>query len=281
MKRIVHSANHTNNYFSCLLEGKLTYFYLTKAQARKYMSYINKGHVVDFEIYDNKKKVNNRICWQVAYFHKIEKPQHKQALVLFDLKDIRSQMKEVLEAFKYRLFLDLEMTMPPYFKGPFEAEVIQAGFVLSNNKGEVILTDSMNIKPTKYPKISRRTEKFLGIDETYYDRADDYILFYDRLKYIIDTYNPRIIVWGKNDMIALKASYQINKVDVITTDQSFVNLLQIHKNYYNLTDDLGLFKAFELYYGKVEGQTHDAYDDALVTKQVYEALLNEMGRENV
>lgn len=281
MKRIIHSINETSNYFSCVFEGKLTYFYLTKAQARKYMTYINKGHVVDFEIYDNQKKINRRLCWQVAYFNKIEKPGHQKTSVLFDLADIRNQMKEVLEGFQYRLFLDLEMTMPPYYKGPFEAEIIQAGYVLSDIDGNILVSDSMYIYPTKYKKISRRTEKFLQLDERYYVEAKDYTEFYDKLAYLVETYDPRIIVWGKNDMIALKASYQINQVKPLTTDHSFVNLLQIHKNYYNLSDDLGLFKAYELYYGKIEGQLHDAYDDALVTKKVYEALLEEMRNDYV
>lgn len=276
MKRIIHSVSETSSYFSCIFEGKVTYFYLTKAQARKYMTYLSKGHIIDFEIYDNQKLINRRLCWQVAYFTKIEKPGHKKNQILFDLIGIRKDMKEVLEGFQYRLFLDLEMTMPPYYKGPFEAEIIQAGYVLSNSDGEILVSDSMYIYPTKYKKISKRTEKFLQLDERYYVMAKDYIEFYDKLKYLIDQYDPKIIVWGKNDMIALKASYQINQVQPITNDSSFVNLLQIHKNYYNLSDDLGLFKAYELYYGKIEGQQHDAHDDALVTKKVYEALLEEM-----
>ena len=100
-------------------------------------------------------------------------------------------MKDVLEGFEYLLFLDLEMTMPPYFKGPFEAEIIQAGYILRDSNGEILIQDGLFIKPTKYPKISPRTEKFLKLDQTYYDSALDYRTFYDRLRDIIEVYNPK------------------------------------------------------------------------------------------
>ena len=116
----------------------------------------------------------------------------------------------------------------------------------------------------------------MKLDQAYYTEALDYMTFYQALKNVLDTYHPKIIVWGKNDMIALKASYQINKVKPLTHDHDFINLLQIHKTYYNLSDDLGLFKAYELYYNKAYDQAHDALDDALVTKHVFDALLLQM-----
>lgn len=276
MKRVIFSVNDQQSYFSCLVDGKIEYFYLTKSQAKKYFAYLDKGHIVSFELYNKRKIIDNRYAWQVAYFSLIEKPSYRKNQILYDLKDIRKQMRKVLDGFDYLLFLDLEMTMPPYFKGPFEAEVIQAGFILRDRNGQIIEQDSIFIKPTKYPKISPRTVKFLKITDSYYEKALDYVHFYTRLRGIIEMYNPKIIVWGKNDMIALKASYKINGVDPITFDDMFINLLQIHKNYYNLSDDLGLFKAYELYYNKAYDQSHDALDDAMVTKYVFDALILQM-----
>ena len=276
MKRVIFSVNEDNNYFGALVDGKIEYYYLTKAQAKKYFAYLAKGHIVSFELYNKRKKIDGRFAWQVAYFSLIEVPSYRKNKILYELASIRRQMKDVLEGFEYLLFLDLEMTMPPYFKGPFEAEIIQAGYILRDSNGEILIQDGLFIKPTKYPKISPRTEKFLKLDQTYYDSALDYMTFYDRLRDIIEVYNPKIIVWGKNDMIALKASYQINQVKPLTADHQFINLLQIHKTYYNLSDDLGLFKAYELYYNHAYNQAHDALDDALVTKYVYDALLLQM-----
>ncbi|MDY0210160.1 MAG: exonuclease domain-containing protein [Acholeplasma sp.] len=276
MKRVIFSVNDRLSYFGALVDGKLEYYYLTKSQAKKYFAYLDKGHIVSFELYDKRKKIDNRYAWQVAYFSLIEKPGYRKNQILYDLSSIRKQMHDVLDGFDYLLFLDLEMTMPPYFKGPFEAEIIQAGFILRDKNGEVIEQESIFIKPTKYPKISPRTVKFLKLTDDYYDKALDYMHFYKRLRGMIEQYQPKIIVWGKNDMIALKASYRINEVLPITTEPMFINLLQIHKNYYNLSDDLGLFKAYVLYYNKTYDQSHDALDDAMVTKYVFDALLLQM-----
>lgn len=276
MKRVLFSVNKTHSYFGALTDGKIEYYYLTKAQAKKYFAYLEKGYIVSFELYNKRKKIDGRFAWQVAYFSLIEVPGYRKNRVLYELVAIRRQMQNVLEGFDNLLFLDLEMTMPPYYKGPFEAEVIQAGYILRNTHGEIIIQDGMFIKPTKYTKISPRTEKFLKLGQKYYDNAQDYVIFYERLRDIIEVYDPKIIVWGKNDIIALKASYQINHVKPLTLDHRFINLLQIHKTYYNLSDDLGLFKAYELYYNHSYNQAHDALDDALVTKFVYDALLLQM-----
>lgn len=276
MKRIIHSIDEKNHYFGTVSDGKIEYYYLTKAQAKKYFAYLDKGYLVDFELYNKRKKIDDRYAWQVAYFSLIKAPINKRHRVIYDLRKIRSQMRRVLEDIEYVLFLDLEMTMPPYFKGPFEAEIIQAGYVLRSSEGEVLIQDKIFVKPTKYPKISPRTEKFLKLDQRYYEQAVDYMIFYNQIYDIISVYKPKIIVWGRNDIIALKASYQINQVKSLADDHQFINLLQIHKNYYNLSDDLGLFKAYELYYHKAYNQAHDALDDALVTKYVFDALLIQM-----
>lgn len=276
MKRVIHQINEEHHYFTCIIDNKEEAYYLTKAQAKKFFDYLDQGYIVDFELYNKRKVVDRRYAWQVAYFTSIERPGYRINKMLYDLTQIRSQMKSILSGFGYLLFLDLEMTMPPYYKGPFEAEVIQAGYLLRSPEGEIIKSGSLYIKPTKYKKISPRTEKFLKLDQTYYELAVDYHIFYDQLRDIMEMYNPKIIVWGKNDMLALKASYVINEVPPLMPQSAFVNLLQIHKTYYNLSDDLGLFKAYEIYYKESYHQTHDALDDAKVTLYVYEALLNEM-----
>jgi sporulation inhibitor KapD len=276
MKRVIHKINETHHYFTCIVDGKEEAYYLTKAQAKKFFDYLDQGYIVDFELYNKRKIIYGRYAWQVAYFSSIERPAYRVNKMLYDLSHIRHQMKSILQGFGYLLFLDLEMTMPPYYKGPFEAEIIQAGFILRSPEGEVIQQGSMYIKPTKYKKISPRTEKFLKLDQNYYDLAIDYHIFYTQLRDMIDMYGPKIIVWGKNDMLALKASYVINEVEPLADANAFVNLLQIHKTYYNLSDDLGLFKAYEIYYHDTYHQTHDALDDAKVTLMVYEALLKEM-----
>ena len=57
MKRVIFSINEDNNYFGALVDGKIEYYYLTKAQAKKYFAYLAKGHIVSFELYNKRKKL--------------------------------------------------------------------------------------------------------------------------------------------------------------------------------------------------------------------------------
>ena len=60
----------------------------------------------------------------------------------------------------------------------------------------------------------------------------------------------------------------------MTDANDFIDLLKLHKDYFNLKDDLGLFKAYQVYYKIDETQAHDAHDDALITKQVFDAFID-------
>ena len=100
--------------------------------------------------------------------------------------------------------------------------------------------------------------------------------FYKDLERVIETYHPKLVVWGKNDISALKDSYEMHQKVSLTYEQDFIDLLKLHKDYYNLKDDLGLFKAFKTYYDVEELQVHDAKDDAAVTKYVFDAFMSYM-----
>ena len=90
---------------------------------------------------------------------------------------------------------------------------------------------------------------------------------------IINKYHPKIVVWGKNDIQAIQASYKLHNKKALTKSTDFVDLSKLHKDYFNLRDDLGLFKAYETYYKKAKEQIHSAKEDAKITKNVFEAFI--------
>ena len=123
----------------------------------------------------------------------------------------------------------------------------------------------------------RGKELNLTEDElAFYESAIHYDDFYDKLAFIVNTYHPKFIVWGKNDISALHDSYRLHQKKPLTVATDFIDLLKLHKDYYNLKDDLGLFKAYQTYYKIDETQAHDALDDALITKQVFDAFIDYM-----
>ena len=185
---------------------------------------------------------------------------------------INSGIKAIVNKPKNKLFIDFEMSMPPYtdYKS-FVSEIIQVGYVLVDTEGNTIKTYSSYVKPKLFPVISARTIKFLNITQEEIDSGITYKEFYNNLKNLYYQYNPVVYVWGKNDKLELNKLNKIHKLQSFTKTMQFVDLLNLHKTYFSLKNDLGLFNAFNLYAEiDLSNQKHDAFEDAMVTKQVFE-----------
>lgn len=275
MKRIIHSINDKTKVFYLILEGKKIGFYLSNRLAKVFFPYLHEGVLVDFEIQEKTKKIGHEHVYQVAFFEQIISldPFH----VHYDLHKLRKEMQEVLIQDRYYLFIDFEMTMPGYKEINFKPEIIQVGYLLAKAKENPLLQEGYYVAPLPQTTLSRRTKKFLSLDELkFFEEAISYQVFYERLKNIMDQYHPKLVVWGKNDMTALDDSYQIHQVLPLTFTEDFIDLLKLHKDYFNLKDDLGLFKAYQTYYDVAIDQSHDAIDDAHVTKLVFDAFISHM-----
>jgi sporulation inhibitor KapD len=275
MKKIIYDINFKDKIFYLIYQGKKTGFYLTNKLSKTFFQYLRKGVLVDFEITPKTKKIGNVKYYQVAFFNQIV--SLNPYYVHYDLEKLRKEMKEILLLDRYYLFIDFEMTMPGYIPKDFKPEIIQVGYTLSKPKEDIIRSDGYYILPKESRSLSRRTRKFLKLDEeTFFNIARPYEDFYNELKEIIKKYKPKLVVWGKNDLSALNDSYLINEKPKLIEDYDFIDLLKLHKDYYNLKDDLGLFKAYKTYYEVDFDQLHDAKDDALITKYVFDAFLDYM-----
>jgi sporulation inhibitor KapD len=273
MRKIVDSIHPKTKSFYVIHEGKKVGFYLTSRLAKTFYDYIQPGVLVDFEITSRKKKLKQALLHQVAHFTLIKSLDPHR--VYFDLNELRKEMKKVLLENKYYLFIDFEMTMPGYRVQTFCPQIIQVGYCLAESSKDPLLTESIYILPKDQDFLSKRTKRFLKLDETeFFQKANEYPLFYESLKKVMDQYHPKLVVWGKNDMTALHESYKIHNVAPLTKDQDFIDLLKLHKDFFNLKDDLGLFKAYKAYYDLEHTQLHDAKDDALITKYVFDAFIS-------
>lgn len=273
MRKIIHSIDAKQSIFYIILEGRKIGFYLSNRLSKIFFLYLDQGVLVDFEIQPKMKKLGKMYYYQVAHFNQIIRlnPYH----VHYDLYALRQEMKDVLSQNRYYLFIDFEMTMPGYHDQPFHPEIIQVGYVLAKAKQNAILQDGYYILPKENRTLSKRTKRFLNLDEdVFFSQALPYDVFYERLKAVMDTYHPKLIVWGKNDLTALNDSFSLHGKPKITSDHDFIDLLKLHKDYFNLKDDLGLFKAYQTYYDIAFDQAHDAEDDAFVTKLVFDAFLS-------
>lgn len=275
MRSIIYDIEVKHKVFYIIQQGRKTGFYLTNRLSKTFFHYLQKGIMVDFEITARTKRIGHHKYYQVAHFNQVVSLSPKR--VFYDIYKLRRDMASVLEHHDYYMFLDFEMTMPSYTADEFRPEIIQVGYVIAKAKGPIISSKSYYVLPKTDRTLTKRTKKFLNLDEhIFFEEAITYQKFYTHLKEVIDTYHPKFVVWGKNDVSALNDSYLLHEVEPITKDYDFIDLLKLHKDYYNLKDDLGLFKAYKTYYEVEFKQTHDANDDALVTKYVFDAFLTYM-----
>lgn len=273
MRKIIYKIDLDLKVFYVIHEGQRLGFYLSNKLYKTFFDYLKPGVLVDFEITDKQKKMGHLHFYQIAFFNQIISLNPHQ--VHYDLFLLRDEMKRVLKGHKYFLFVDFEMTMPGYSPVNFRPEIIQVGYVLAKAKQDIIKKNGYYVLPEEMKVLSKRTKKFLNLDEeVFMKEAKPFMTFYDELKDIMKTYKPMLVVWGKNDRSALNDAYQIHHVKPLTKDDHFIDLLKLHKDYYNLKDDLGLFKAYKTYYEVPLDQAHDAMDDALITKYVFDAFLD-------
>ena len=255
---------------------KIKFFYFQNAQMNTFKRYLYQGNWIDLE-YDDSRTVRKGAysAYVISYLYRIEALGRNDHVIYYDKLMINKQLNRFLNSLNNTMFLDLEMTMPSYkFRGKgFKTEMIQAGLVIVDHKGNELYRYSRYVKPKLTNHLTKRVEDFLGItSEGFYNEAIEYVDFYNDFKEILKKYNPTIVVFGRNDILVLNESYEINGVKSLRYKTRFVNLCQLIKSYYELRNDPGLFKLYKLYYGLDDVQVHDAFDDCEVTKDVFLAF---------
>lgn len=264
------SYDEENRMISIHVSDKIRYFYIQRSLLNRISKYIEINRFIQFTITDETRLYRKHKVSTVDYIIRIMQIRYRKNIVYYDIKNIKIGTKALINGLDYKLFLDLEMSMHPYkVDKNFVQEIIQVGYILVDKDDNVIETYNQNIRPSIHRKITKRTIKFLGITQEEVDNGVAFEEFYNKFSSVIHEYNPGIIVWGRNDFLALNQSYKINRLPSLDTKTRYINLLKIHKNYFNLKNDLGLFNALKLYESFDEIQAHNAYEDADVTRKIF------------
>lgn len=266
----IRTYNEEDRIISMFVADRIRYFYLQRSLLNKISKYIELSRFIQFTITDEQRLYRKHKVSTVDYIIKIVEIRYRKNIVYYDLKDIKKGTKDLINSLDNKMYLDLEMSMHPYkVDKNFKQEVIQVGFQLVDNNDNTIEEYNEVIQPTRHKKITKRTKKFLGITQEEVDAGIPFEAFYRHFDKVVSKYQPAIIVWGRNDFLALKDAYEINELPSLNEKTRYINLLKIHKNYFNLKNDLGLFNAYKLYECVDEVQAHNALEDAIVTGIIF------------
>lgn len=278
----IHKVHLGQRMIALKTYQRVTYFYFQSGQFNQFKRYLFSGVYIDLEYNEDKIFIKKGIsAYPIDYVNQIFQKTAHRNVVFYDQTMLHNSLSQFLASLGNKMFLDLEMTMPPYgFTGKeFVAEMIQAGYLLVDANGEEISRYSNYIRPALHPNLSKRTLKFLNIEEeAFRSKAIPYRDFYEDFKEILELYHPTIIIYGKNDSLILKQSFYLNNVPSLMQEIRFVNLCKLVKDYYNLKNDPGLFKLFQIYYENEDIQIHDAFNDCYVTKEVFLAFQKDVAR---
>lgn len=265
--------NEEERIITLKVKHRLQHFYLQRSLMNNLGKYLCISRFIQFVVKEEPRIYRSYKVQNVDHVIRIMEIRYRKNLIYYDIKNIKRGTKRLVNQLGTKMFLDLEMSMHPYkVDKSFKQEIIQVGYVLYNQKNEVIEEYNQMIKPTLHPKITKRTQKFLGIAQEDVDKGIEYKEFYKHFSKVIEEHNPAIIVWGRNDFLALRESYIINKVASLRKKTRYINLLKLHKNYFNLKNDLGLFNALNLYTERESTQIHHALEDAKVTQEIFEGF---------
>lgn len=277
----IHYVDISNRIIGIKQNKSIHYFYLKNSLMQLFKRYLYVNNYIDLEYHNNPTIKHHKNVNEVELIYSIYSNYNNNKIIYYDKSNRTIELKRFLNSFDNIMVLDLEMTMPPYgYKGQsFKTEIIQAGFILYDKKENIIKKYSNYIKPVIAKKISNRTEKFLEIDnKEFQNKAIDYKDFYSELKKTINKYHPAILVYGKNDIIVLNNSYIINELPSLKNKTRFVNVCNLIKDYYNLKQDPGLFKLYDIYNNSVTHQDHNAYSDSYITLQVFKFFRDEVNQ---
>lgn len=272
---MLHGVIESKRLITIKTKRKINFYYMSKSMFKQFMQYFEPGIFIFMTVKVQTRYYRGFIVRNVVSIDKLLSPNKNRPTIYYDISIIKSGIKNLINQNRYRLFLDFEMSMPPYNNyQSFVSEIIQAGFILTDESGKIIEEFSSYIKPKLIPEISIRTKKFLHIDQSDVDGGKTYDDLHKLIVELQRKYNPIVYVWGKNDQLELHKLNRIHRLSNFAKTMQFIDLLSLHKMYYGLKNDLGLFNAYNMYMedSDLEKQKHDALEDALVTKEIFYAF---------
>lgn len=154
-------------------------------------------------------------------------------------------------------------------------EIIQIGAVKINENFEKISTFSSLIKPKIHTTIHPFVHKMTGITEAQLQDEENFSSVYEKLvDFIGNPEDSLLCVWGTVDIKELLRNIKFYNLPTNVIPKKYIDV-QYHASKYFGTKDkarIGLKNAIELLNLKIEGDFHDAFNDAYYTCEVFKSI---------
>lgn len=276
----VHEVLKKERIISIVIQSRLEYFHMTNKNMKDFKAYLFKKPYVFIDVLEDYVVHSSHKCREIDHFIKIVLPTRRGNEVFYDISIIQQGVKNLINQPQNRLFIDLEFSLvSPLSRGA--SEIVQYGIVLEDAEGKVIFEDASLVMPMNKKALNVKTLLFLSRSLDDFDEACSYIEFYQLIKRLIEQYNPKIIAWGKNDILTMENSFKINHLKPLDIRNRYMNLMQIIKNYYSYKQEKGLFATYqEMTHVEEEDQIHDALEDAIIERKIFHLFKEEINKRD-
>ena len=268
LKGKIQSLNLSIPRISLHTGGKLLHFYIPYKNFNTIKYRYKPGDFLHFTYNPMEFRLNGSTYFALTSImtdskKKVENPQVVK-------RELQRTLKTLVES-PYYAFLDLEFSMsgPEYRGMKFQPEIIQFGLIVADDRGNLVEKFSAYVQPTLFPRLTEKAQEFLKITPLAVAHGMSYCQFYEYIKEVIARYNPIFLVWGVSDGFILENSYQINQVSPLFEPDRLIDLQRIHRQYYQIGQDIGLYNAMRSYEMFNGAQIHDALVDALVLRNIF------------
>lgn len=275
----VHEVLKKERIISIEIESRLEYFHMTNKNMKDFKAYLFQKPYVFLDVNEEYLVHSSHRCREIDHFIKIVLPTRRGNEVYYDISIIQEGVKNLINQPQNRLFIDLEFSLvSPLSKGA--SEIVQYGIVLEDKEGNVVFEDSSLVMPLNKKALNVKTLLFLSRSIEDFDDACSYIEFYQLIQRLIKEYDPKIIAWGKNDILTMENSFKINHLHPLDIRNRYMNLMQIIKNYYSYKQEKGLFSTYqEMTKVEEEDQIHDALEDAIIERKIFHLFKDEINKK--
>ena len=154
-------------------------------------------------------------------------------------------------------------------------EIIQIGAVKINENFEKISTFSSLIKPKVHTKLHPYVHKMTGITEEQLESKEEFPSIYKKLiEFIGNPLDSILCVWGIVDIKELLRNIKFYNLPTDVIPKKYIDVQYYASKYFCTKDSsrIGLKNAIELLNLQIDGDFHDAFNDAYSTCEVFKNI---------
>ena len=100
--------------------GRLINLYMSRKLFKDFGPYFYNKPYIFVEASEKSRRLGDILVYDVESFVKVVEPNLRERKVFYDISTIKKGVKSLLEKIEYKMFLDLEFSLPAYYQSLYK-----------------------------------------------------------------------------------------------------------------------------------------------------------------